>query len=72
MTRHDVQRRADDIAAGKTAVVIKAKPRGLARIAGGAGSLLGGIFYLRGRRNAAFWLERDAKKWVPVFRVNPL
>jgi integrase len=50
LTRQDVQRMADDIAAGKTAAVIKTKPRGVARVTGGAGNaarivgLLGGIF----------------------------
>jgi integrase len=50
LTRHDVQRMADDIAAGKTAAIIKTKPRGIARVTGGAGNatrivgLLGGIF----------------------------
>jgi hypothetical protein len=50
LNRQDVQRMADDIAAGKTAAVIKTKPRGVARITGGAGNaarivgLLGGIF----------------------------
>jgi hypothetical protein len=50
LTRHDVQRMADDIAVGKTAAVIKTKPRGVSRVTGGAGNatrivgLLGGIF----------------------------
>jgi len=50
LTRHDVQRMADDIAAGKTAAVIKTKPSGVARVTGAAGNaariagLLGGIF----------------------------
>lgn len=50
LTRHDVQRMADDIAAGKTAVTIKTKARGVARVTGGAGNatrivgLLGGIW----------------------------
>jgi site-specific recombinase XerC len=50
LMRHDVQRMAHDIAAGKTAAVIKTKPRGVARVTGGAGNatrivgLLGGIF----------------------------
>jgi integrase len=50
LTRHDVQRMADDIAAGKTAATIKTKPRGVARVTGGAGNatrivgLLGGVW----------------------------
>ena len=50
LTRADVQRMADGIAAGKTAGVIKTKARGVARVTGGAGTatrvagLLGGIF----------------------------
>jgi integrase len=50
LTRHDVQRMADGIAAGKTAATIKTKPRGVARVTGGAGNatrivgLLGGVW----------------------------
>lgn len=50
LRRVDVQRMADAIAAGKTASVIKTKPRGRAVVTGGAGTaaravgLLGGIF----------------------------
>jgi integrase len=50
LRRVDVQRMADAIAAGKTASVVKTKPRGRAVVTGGAGTaaravgLLGGIF----------------------------
>lgn len=50
LTRADVQRMCDAIAAGKTAATIKTKARGVARVTGGAGTatrvagLLGGIF----------------------------
>ncbi|MGJ0394545.1 MAG: tyrosine-type recombinase/integrase [Methylocystis sp.] len=50
VTRADVQRMCDSIAAGKTAATIKTKARGVARVTGGAGTatrvagLLGGIF----------------------------
>jgi integrase len=50
LTRADVQRMADAIAAGKTAATIKTKARGVARVTGGAGAakrivgLLGGIW----------------------------
>jgi integrase len=50
LTRPDVQRMADAIAAGKTATVVKTKRRGVARVTGGAGTatrivgLFGGIW----------------------------
>jgi Arm DNA-binding domain/Phage integrase family len=50
LTRQDVQKMVDDIAAGKTAGVFKGKPRGKAVVTGGAGTaarvveLLGGIW----------------------------
>jgi integrase len=50
LTRIDVQRMADAIAAGKTATIIKTKVRGVARVTGGAGTatrivgLFGGIW----------------------------
>ena len=50
LTKADVQRMADDIAKGKTAATIKTKPRGVARVTGGAGnarriaSFFGGIW----------------------------
>jgi integrase len=50
LTRADVQRMADAIAAGKTAATIKTKARGIARVTGGAGTatrivgLFGGIW----------------------------
>lgn len=50
LTRADVQRMCDSIAAGKTAAIIKTKARGVARVTGGAGTatrvagLLGGIY----------------------------
>jgi integrase len=50
LTRADVQRMADDIAAGRTTAVIKTKPRGKAVVTGGAGTaarvvgLLGGMW----------------------------
>jgi len=50
LRRADVQRMADAIASGKTAAVIKTKPRGRAVVTGGAGTaarvveLLGGIY----------------------------
>lgn len=50
LTRADVQRMADSIAAGKTAATIKTKARGVARVTGGAGTatrivgLFGGIW----------------------------
>jgi integrase len=49
LTRADVQRMVDDIAAGRTAAVVKTKLRGLARVTGGQGTatrtagVLGGI-----------------------------
>jgi hypothetical protein len=59
LRRADVQRMADDIAAGRTAAVIKTKPRGRAVVTGGAGTaarvvgLLGGIFTWAERRPVA-------------------
>ena len=56
LTRAEVQRMADDIAAGRTAAVIRTKPRGRAVVTGGAGTaarvvgLLGGIFSWAERR----------------------
>jgi integrase len=50
LRRADVQRMVDSIAAGKTAAVVKTKPRGRAVVTGGAGTaarvveLLGGIY----------------------------
>ena len=50
ITRPDVQRMADAIAAGKTAVTVKTRARGVARVTGGAGTaarvveLFGGIW----------------------------
>jgi integrase len=50
ITRADIQRMADAIAAGKTAGAAKTKPRGLARVKGGAGTaarvveLFGGVW----------------------------
>jgi len=50
LTRADVQRMCDAIAAGKTAATIKTKVRGIARVTGGAGTaarvveLMGGIW----------------------------
>jgi len=55
-TRHDVQRMADAIAAGKTAGTFVGKPRGKAVVTGGAGTaarvvgLLGGIWTWAERR----------------------
>jgi integrase len=59
LTRADVQRMADDIAAGRTAAVIKTGPRGKAVVTGGAGTaarvigLLSGIFTWAERRGLA-------------------
>jgi integrase len=56
LTRSDVQRIVDGIAAGRTAATIKTKARGVARVTGGAGTaarvagLLGGIFTWAERR----------------------
>lgn len=56
LTRADVQRMVDSIAAGKTAATIKTKARGIARVTGGAGTatrvagLLGGILTWAGKR----------------------
>jgi integrase len=56
LTRADVQRMADAIAAGKTAATVKTKTRGVARVTGGAGTaarvveLLGGIWTWAERR----------------------
>jgi integrase len=56
LTRTDVQRMADAIAAGKTAAVIKTKARGKAVVTGGAGTarrvagLLGGIMTWASKR----------------------
>jgi len=56
LTRADVQRMADSITAGKTAGNRKTKARGVARVAGGAGTaarvveLLGGIYTWAERR----------------------
>ena len=57
LQRADVQRMADDIAAGKTAGAFKGKPRGLAIVTGGAGTaarvveLLGGIYGWAAKRD---------------------
>ncbi len=59
LRRVDVQHMADAIAAGKTASVIKTKPRGRAVVTGGAGTaaravgLLGGIFSWAQKRGLA-------------------
>ncbi|MGH9676996.1 MAG: Arm DNA-binding domain-containing protein [Candidatus Acidiferrum sp.] len=57
LTRADVQRMADAIAAGKTEATIKTKPRGIARVTGGAarqrGSSASSEASGRGRRSAA-------------------
>jgi integrase len=57
LKRADVQRMADDIAAGKTAGSFKGKPRGLAIVTGGTGTaarvveLLGGIYSWAAKRD---------------------
>jgi integrase len=57
LKRADVQRMADDIAAGKTAGAFKGKPRGLAVVTGGSGTaarvveLLGGIYSWAAKRD---------------------
>jgi site-specific recombinase XerD len=59
LRRADVQRMADAIASGKTAAVIKTKPRGRAVVTGGAGTaarvveLLGGIYSWAEKRDLA-------------------
>jgi integrase len=59
LRRADVQRMADDIAAGKTAGTVKTKPRGVAVVTGGTGTagrvveLLGGVCSWAAKRDLA-------------------
>jgi integrase len=74
LTRNDIERFQQDVAAGKTAVDEKTGPRGRARVTGGKGTaarataLLGGIFTFAVKRD---YRTDNPVKGVDLFKSEP-
>lgn len=74
LSRNDVERFQQDVAAGKTAADIKTGPRGRARVTGGKGTaarataLLGGIFTFAVKRS---YRADNPVKGVDLFKSEP-